>query len=670
MAFEQPRSGSRLAARYLGYVLSTLLVILLGVSSFLIWRQLAAETNRLEVDAIHQAEFIAAISPEAVLFRDYLTLETFVGQASNDHLVAYVVILDTEGRSLTRYIDRSDPMMRDAMALAPDRDPQSIVEVFKQSSLVREVRRPIVSGGTTYGEVRLGYSIGPARQGAINFAFQALLLALLWGIAVAGVTAFVFDWQIRRPLTRLLRATIAFANGNLDERVEVERRDEIGVLHEAFNVMAEQLQSTVAEAKSAQASAEQAAQAKSAFLANMSHEIRTPLNAVLGLTDLVLFSDLDDEQREMLGSVQHSGVALLGIINDILCLSKIEADRLDLDVRPMSLRDCVAGLHELFALEADRKGLRLDFGVDDGVARTVVGDEPRLRQILVNLVGNAIKFTESGEIEVRVRSSTDHRRGQNRIDFLVRDTGMGIDQSTIGQLFEPFSQADASTTRRYGGTGLGLTISRRLVELMGGDLQVTSIVGEGSLFSFTIPMEVASEPLLPTIETTAKLTEREPHGERRQVQPAPQPQLEQGAITEASHRPLRILLAEDNAVNQIVAIQMLKRLGHTADLANDGVEAVELATSSDYDLIFMDIQMPELDGIGAMKRIRQTLPEARWPQVVALTANAVEGDRERYLAAGMDGYVAKPVRLPDLEAVIAQTRALIADDDRLPAPQV
>jgi CheY-like chemotaxis protein/anti-sigma regulatory factor (Ser/Thr protein kinase) len=358
---------------------------------------------------------------------------------------------------------------------------------------------------------------------------------------------------------------------------------------------------------------------------------------VLGLTEVVLGTSLNPKQHDLLEIVHRSGNSLLEIINDILYLSKIEAGRLDLEAEPFDLRRTVVDAVGLFDLEAQRKGLDLTTHIAPEVGDELVGDPARLRQVLVNLVGNAIKFTEQGRVSIDVVRPRDVAM-IDCVEFRVRDTGVGIDDQRLEQLFSPFSQADTSTTRTHGGTGLGLTIAKRLVELMGGELAATGTPGRGSTFVFSVPL-ARSERAVPADGCTLGPDAAAPSA---------------AALPSA----LSVLVVEDDAMNRIVTCHMLARLGLDADIAHDGLEAVALATSESYDVILMDVQMPNLDGVGAMRRIRDQLPEDEHPQIVALTANAVEGDRERYLADGMDAYLSKPLRLQELRVALETAVAL------------
>ncbi len=781
LEIKQGKLKNNIALRYLG--LTSLFLVLTQLVFGLVqvrWSYNQKMSN-FKQQVEDTAKFLSVVSQESARQLDESSLERLLKKTSINADLVYSIFVDAKGKPLSSFLNQDDPMIAKTIESYETIDILKLVKAIKENSQVREIRQPILADGQSIGEIRLGYSLEHFNQEILRTASKLLVASLAVSGLLISLIASLFNREIRTPMRRLAQQVQILAAGK--PPLAQGFGDEFPALEAAVEQMAaklqtlQELQQRIVIREETEQEIEDSNRAKNEFLAMIGHEIRTPLNAVTGMTGLLLDTKLTGQQREFANIIRSSGETLLTMINNILDFSKIEANKLELEEQPFELGQCIEEALRLFIPQASEKKLELAYLLEPQTPTAIIGDVTRVRQILANLLSNAVKFTERGEVVVYVNATAipcpqereNCQESWYEIRFAVKDTGIGIPNDRIHRLFQSFSQVDASTTRKYGGTGLGLVISKHLSELMGGKMWVHSTDGKGSTFYFTI-LASAAPSLSPAnsldaerdlvgkrmliiddnvtnqkiltmqaqswgmftcaVESGAKALEwlkqgvtfdiaildmnmpqqdgislaseirKQPQcrdlplillsslaqpeiGKRAQninltailTKPIQQAQLYSilirifvgrpirvtnvpSASAErkllAESLPLRILVAEDVVVNQEVIRLLLEKLGYWSDIVSNGREVLDALRRQSYDVILMDVRMPEMDGLTATRQIRKDWLPEKCPRIIAMTADAMQGDQEKCLEAGMDDYIAKPIRLDELRKALRQ----------------
>ncbi|MDJ0731657.1 MAG: response regulator [Crocosphaera sp.] len=778
---------NKITLRYLGLTSLGLLLaqLLFGVIQIR-WRYYQRVEN-LTTRIKDLGKEIRIISQDSNLKLDDSTLERLMRQSSVRRDLLYSMIVNEQGVPVTSFFNQEKSSIAITLSQLKQGKVESQLDELVKQPHIREIRQPIIAAGQSLGEVRIAYTLKPTQETNLKSAGKILIASFIVSGVLILIMFVMFRREVQLPLGQLVKKTQSLLPK--EKRPELKQWDEIHQLEiliaslgQYFQAI-QDLQKQMAQQKASEKALEELNLAKSEFLSMIGHEIRTPLNAVTGMTGLLLDTKLSDQQQEFVSIIRDSGENLLTMINNILDFSKIEAKKLELEEATFELGPCIEEVLRLFIPQASEKSLELAYLIESNTPSAIVGDSTRLKQILANLIGNAVKFTDQGEVVIYVNATPlnsaeeEEEKEENphyELRFAVKDTGIGIPPDRCHRLFQPFSQVDASTTRQYGGTGLGLAISKRLSELMGGTMWVHSTEGKGSTFNFTLRTQAApsSSPVtsqegegelmgkrmliiddnltnrkilinqaqswgmftcavdsaekalewlrrgitfdvaildmnmpemdgldlareirkqpncasLPLVMlssiTKAEMASQGSQGEFAAVlikpvqqsqlyyalmeifagQPIiitkPKPEQSSAQSSLGQTHPLKILVAEDVVVNQQVVNLLLKKLGYWADMVSNGREVLDALNNRSYDVILMDVRMPEMDGLTATQHIYQTMSPQQRPRIIAMTAESMRGDREKCLEAGMNDYIAKPIRIEELQQALAGCQPL------------
>lgn len=586
-------------------------VVMLVALTFSAMSFLSESNEKQLIQRAHSAaSMFAHAAKDAMIATDIATLDDLVQEFMTIEDIAYIRVMrgDKELSS-----DGNEALLQRTMLI--DYNLDSVVDgVF-------DTQVQVTNGGANYGTIDIGFEVS-AINSMLTSAQKAIIGIASIEVMLVAIFSFFLGTYLTKSLVKLIEAANTVSEQGPGFQLNDQSKDELGDVARAFDDMSAKLEKSYHDLKNARFEAEQANDSKSRFLASMSHEIRTPMNGVLGILNILEESKLSREQKKLVSTATESGQFLLSIINDILDFTRMESNTLRLEHKPFNFRQCVENVVETFQPSAKVRSLDLNCILDGSVPANVQGDENRVKQILHNLIGNAMKFTKEGSVTIQVHADT-HEGNQVKIVCRVIDTGVGINRSAMDYLFDEFTMVDQTYSRSQEGSGLGLAICKRLCELMDGYIEAESTPSIGSTFSFSIKLELADQLISSTHQSqnNAELL-----------------------VSDAS-----ILVAEDNKANQLVISEMFKRMGLSMDIAENGRRAIEMVEQYHYDLIFMDISMPEMDGMETCRAIRSMTDEKTCQiPIIALTAHSLSGDKEQFLDAGMNDYLSKPIRLSQL----------------------